>query len=153
PAFRRFCKRYSANHFMRPPALPCERGRCWARLKRALRALRLRQLDANIQLAELAVIHHRRGTREEIGGLLRLGKRDHVADVIAAGKEHDPPVEAEGNAAVRRSTVAQGFQQKAEPLLGFFRWNPEQIENLLLDGRVVNTNRTAGALAAIDHEV
>ena len=42
----------------------------------------------------------------------------HVADVVQPAEEHHQPVDAQGDAAVRRGAVLQGVQQEAEPLAG-----------------------------------
>ena len=45
---------------------------------------------------------------------LRLRERDHVADRLGAGHQHDDAVEAERDAAVRRRAVLERVEQEAE---------------------------------------
>src|SRR5258708_1997466 len=78
-------------------------------------ALRLAQ--ANVQLAQLLLVHRRRSMREQILRALGLGKGDDVADRLAAGHHRDDAVQAEGDAPVRRRAVLQRLEQKAEFLL------------------------------------
>src|SRR6266540_1980822 len=81
----------------------------------------LRLAQANVQLAQLFLLHGRRGMREQILRALRLGERDDVADGFGARHHGDDAIEAEGNAAVRRRAILQRLQQKPEFLLRFFR--------------------------------
>src|SRR3989442_9706977 len=73
-------------------------------------ALRLAQ--ANVQLAQLLLVHRRRSMREQVLRALRLGEGDDVADGLGAGHHGDDAVEAEGDAAVRRRAVLERLQQE-----------------------------------------
>src|SRR5882762_3427271 len=68
-------------------------------------ALRLAQ--ANVQLAQLLLVHRRRSMREQILCALRLRERDDVADGFGAGHHGDDAIEAESDASVRRRTVLE----------------------------------------------
>ena len=54
--------------------------------------------------------HHARRIRHEIGSLGGLRERNHIADVVGAGQQHDEPVQPEGDAAVRGGAVVQGLE-------------------------------------------
>src|SRR6266540_4170792 len=90
----------------------------------------LRLAQANVQLAQLFLLHGRRGMREQILRALRLGERDDVADRVRSRHHRDDAVEAEGNAAVRRRAVLQRFEQESELLLGFLRPDRKRAEHL-----------------------
>src|SRR6266446_1016919 len=67
-------------------------------------ALRLAQAD--VQLAQLLLVHRRRSVREQILRALRLGKGDDVADRLGAGHHGDDAVQPEGDSAVRLRDTA-----------------------------------------------
>ena len=50
-----------------------------------------------------------------------LGNGNHVADGSLARQDHHQPVEAERDAAVRRSAVLERFEQEAEACAGPLR--------------------------------
>src|SRR6267378_3235922 len=93
-------------------------------------ALRLAQ--ANVQLAQLLLVHRRRSMREQVLRALGLGKGDDVADRLAARHHGDDTVQAEGDPAVRRRAVLQRIQQEPELLLRFLRADRERTEHLRL---------------------
>ena len=66
---------------------------------------------------------------------------------------HDQPVESEGDAAVRRRTVLEGAEQEAELHLRLLRAQADQVEDLLLHVRSVDTDGAAADLAAVADEV
>ena len=59
----------------------------------------------------------------------------------------------ERDAAVRRRAVAQRLEQEAEARLGLLVGDAERVEHLLLDVRVVDTDRAAADLRAVEHDV
>src|SRR5260370_11846413 len=93
-------------------------------------ALRLAQ--ANVQLAQLLLVHRRRSMREQVLRALRLGKRDHVADRLGAGHHGDDAVQAEGDSTVRRRAVLQRFEQEPELVLPFVGPDRQRAEHLRL---------------------
>src|SRR5712691_7601905 len=107
-------------------------------------ALRLAQ--ANMQLAQLLLVHGRRGMREQILRALRLWERDDVADGFGAGHHGDDAVQAEGDAPVRRRAVLKRFEQKAELLLRFLRPDRQRAEHLRLHFLPVDAHRAAADL-------
>src|SRR6058998_452253 len=93
-------------------------------------ALRLAQ--ANVQLAQLLLVHRRRSMREQVLRALRLGKGDDVADGVRSRHHRDDAVEAERDAAVRRRAVLERVQQEAEFLLRLFGADRQRAEHLRL---------------------
>ena len=105
------------------------------------------------QFAELLVVNAGQANGHQVGGPLRLGKGDAVADVVAAGEEHHQPVDAQGDPAVRRGDKLKRVQQEPETLAGQRLVDAQQAEYLLLKLRVVDTNGAAAGLGAVDHQV
>src|SRR5205809_3999272 len=101
----------SMQHTSRPATVGVRHWAVW------IMARKLADLD--VQVAQLLLSHRRRRLDQQILCALRLRESDHVADLLDAGHQRDEPVEAEGDAAVRRRAVLQRFEQKAEllPLL------------------------------------
>ncbi len=84
---------------------------------------------------------------------LRLGEGDHVTNALRPGHQHDHAIQAERDAAVRRRTVLQRPEQEAEFLFGLFAADVEQVEDRRLHVLVVDTNRSAADLRAVQHHV
>src|SRR5690242_4116702 len=70
------------------------------------------QLDP--QFLELGRVNRRGRIGERTLGFLRLGKGNHVANGIGVAEEHDEPVQAERDAAVRRRAEFKGFEEKSK---------------------------------------
>src|SRR5712691_9903566 len=113
----------------------------------------LRLAQANVQLAQLLFVHRRRSVREQILRALRLGEGDDVADGFGAGHHGDDPVQAEGDAAVRRRAVLQRLEQKSELLLRFLGPDRKRAEYLGLNFLAVDAHRAAADLRAVQHHV
>ena len=106
-----------------------------------------------MKITQLTVVDCGGGTRQHVGGFLRFGERDHVADVVVPQEQHHPAVETQGHAGVRGGSVTQGVQQEAETFFGFFGFDAEKIEDLLLHDRVVDSHAAAGRFIAVDDHV
>ena len=65
----------------------------------------------------------------------------------------DDPVDAHRDPTVRRRAVAQSVEEEAEPRLGVLGADPQQIEHALLDLALVDTDRPAADLGAVEDEV
>src|ERR1051326_4338651 len=83
----------------------------------------------NAELPQLARIDRRRRFGQHANRLLTFRKSDHIAERRRAGENHGQPVDAEGDAAVRRRAVTQRFEEKAELGLGLLAADAEQLEN------------------------
>src|SRR6058998_1493394 len=110
-------------------------------------ALRLAQ--ANVQLAQLLLVHRRRSMREQVLRALRLGKGDDVADRLGAGHHGHDAVEAERDPAVRRRAVLERFQQEAEFLFRLLGADRKRAEHFRLHFLAVDAHRTAADLGAV----
>src|SRR3954452_22783033 len=97
-------------------------------------------------LAQLALVHRSRSAGQRIGAGGRLRKRDHIADRVRTVQLGDPAIEAVGDAAMRRRSVAQRLEQEAEALLGFLGADPERGEDLALDVGAIDTDRAPAEL-------
>src|SRR6267143_2483472 len=114
-------------------------------------ALRLAQ--ANVQLAQLLLVHRRRSMREQVLRALGLGKGDDVADRLAARHHGDDAIEAEGDAPVRRRAVLERLQQEPEFLLRLFGADRQRAEYLGLNFLAVDAHRAPADLGAVQHHV
>src|SRR3954454_4791572 len=81
------------------------------------------------QLTKLALVDGRRRSRQRIGARGGLGEGDDVANRVDAVRERHDPVEAVGDAAVRRGAVAEGLEQEPEPLVRLLLADSERRED------------------------
>ncbi len=102
-----------------------------------VRSLLLRLHHAHVQLGELRGGHGGRRGRHQILRARRLREGDDVADRIGTRDQRSDAVDAEGDAAVRRRTELQRFEQEAELQLRLVRADAEQTSNtaLCMSGR------------------
>ena len=113
--------------------------------------LRLAQLQ--IQLVELRLVDVARGVEHHVAAGVVLREGDVVADRLRAAEQRAQTVETERKAAVRGRSVLEGVHQEAEALLRLLGREAQQFEHLLLQLRVVDTDRTAADLRAVADEV
>jgi hypothetical protein len=85
------------------------------------------QLDP--QFFELGRVNRRGRIGERALGFLRFGKGNHFTNGIGIAKEHDEPVQAERDAAVRRRAELKGFEEKSELGPGLILVDTQQIQN------------------------
>src|SRR4051794_2736850 len=104
-------------------------------------------------LAQLPVVDRgwRAGQGVSAGGGLREG--DHVADRVGACQPLHDAVEAVGDPAVRRRSVAERLEQEAEAGLGLGRIDSRRGEDPALCLGVADTDRTAAHLLPVPDEV
>ena len=106
------------------------------------------------QLVELFFVDGRRRAGEEAQGARGLGEGDDLPDGLLAGEEHDQPVEAQGDAAVGRRPVAQGFEEEAELVPGLrFGARPMALKIFRLKVLVVDPDGAAADLVAVEDDV
>ena len=98
-------------------------------------------------------IHVARRAGHQIGALLRLGEGDDVAQALGAGEQHRQAVHAQGDAAVRRRAELERVEQEAELLRASSSEMPERREDLAPAPRVVQADRAAADLEAVEHQV
>ena len=106
-----------------------------------------------MQLAELAFRHGAGGLDHEVLPALRLREGDHVADLVHAGHHRHHAVEAEGDAAVRRSAVRERIEQEAELGARLLVADSERLELLRLHLRAVDPHGAAADLPAVQRDV
>src|SRR5438067_2193802 len=68
---------------------------------------RRRVPQADVQFAQLLLVHRAGRLRQQVLRALRLRKSDHVAQAFGTRHQHDETVQADGDAAVRRRAVLQ----------------------------------------------
>ncbi len=112
-----------------------------------------RQLDANVQVAQLLLRDLGRRVGQRAGGGLRLREGDDVTDRVGAGHQHREPVEAERDPAMWRRAVLERVEQEAELLLGLLRADAEHLEHGRLHIIAMDTHRAAADLGAVQHHV
>ena len=113
----------------------------------------VQHVDRNVKIVQLvqidfarALVHRARGTRV-------LRERDEVTDGFFTFHGCDNAVETEGKTTVRRSAVLEGIDEEAELFLHLFFGETEETENLFLNFRVVNTDRTTTDFDTVQDEV
>src|SRR4029078_3444622 len=94
-----------------------------------------------------------RRVAHQIDGLRRLRERNYFANRRLTGQQRADPIEAERQATVRRRAVFERFQEEAEAVLRILIRQTEQAEHLGLRVAVVNTNRAAAELPAVEDDV
>ena len=106
-----------------------------------------------MQFAQLFRADRRRRVGHQVDGLSRFRKRDDLANRVLAAQNRNQPIEAEGDAAVRRRTVLERVEEKPESRLRFFVRDLQQLEDEALQRLVVDSDAAAGDLAAVQHEI
>src|SRR3990167_2754414 len=86
------------------------RGRKNARASEFILARGVLLPSPNMQLPQLLLVHLVGRPGHQALRALGLGEGDDVADGFGAGHQRDQAIQAEGQAAVRRRAVLQGFQ-------------------------------------------
>ncbi len=102
-----------------------------------------RRQETQAERGELRRINGSRGARHRVGAGLRLRKRDHFADVLLAREDRHEPVDADREPAVRRRAIAERSEEEAEARGGFLGADAEQVEDALLQLRLVDPDRSA----------
>src|SRR4029450_6743740 len=82
-----------------------------------------------------------------------FGEGDHVADRFRATDEHDEPVEAESDAAVRRCAETESAQEMAELLFRFLARQTEDLEHLRLQIAFVDADAAAADLNTVQDNI
>src|SRR5690606_33924969 len=109
--------------------------------------------DCDVKLLKLRRVDFAWRSGHQIGGALRLGEGDDLADVRLACHEHNQPVHAGRNAAVRGRAVLERFEQVAEALARVVDLQPDQLEDLLLHLPLVDTDAPTRHFIAVAHQV
>src|SRR5690606_27697456 len=113
----------------------------------------LRTADPDTDLTQLLRRDLAGRPGQRAGRRLRLRERDHLPDALLAGHQHDEAIEPESDAAHRRRAVLQRTQQEPELFLRLLAADLEQLEDGRLHRLVVDTDRAAADLVAVEHEV
>jgi hypothetical protein len=93
------------------------------------------------------------GAGQRVEAAAGLGEGDDVADRLGVREQHDDPVPAEGDAAVRRGAELEGVEQEAELLLRLLRDMPMTAKTRSWTSLTVDTDRAAADLVAVAHHV
>ena len=109
--------------------------------------------DGDPQVAQLRVADWGGGVDHQIDRAGGFGEGNDFAQAFGSGDDHDDAVEAEGDAAVRRRAVFEGFEEKSEAGLGLFFVHAEGAENFALNILAVNTDGTGAEFGAVQYDV
>src|SRR5206468_4235575 len=99
-----------------------------------------------VKLSKLLGIDGRRGPGHEVERVRRLGKCDDLANRRLASEDRHNAIHAQRNAAVRRRTVLERFEEEAETELRLLVRDAEAFEDLRLQPGIVNSDRPAADL-------
>jgi hypothetical protein len=108
----------------------------------------------DVERTQLGWSHRSRGVIHQVLTPLGLGEGNDITDLRAAREEADQPVKAKGDAAVRGSPVGEGFQHIPKSFLNnIFRDFKEIFEDLFLQFRLVDTNRSASQFHTVEDTI
>src|SRR6266567_132554 len=119
-------------------------------------SLRIRLLGwdhPNVQLLELPLFDRTRRAEHEVLVALRLRERDDVAHVLGADDRHHQPVDARGDATVRRHAVLECVEQMPELGPDPLPVHAQDLEDAFLQLAVMDTHAAAGDLDAVEDAV
>src|SRR5690349_15077159 len=123
-------------------------------MRDATRLLLLRCLDFDMQIPELPRRNQRRCFGHEIGPFGGFREGNDVTNARRAAQNSIEAVEPKSDTSMRRSTVLECFEHVTKPEPCLFRRNLENfLKHHLLNHRLVNSNRSAPELDAIDDHV
>src|SRR5262245_2917181 len=105
------------------------------------------------ELLQLARIDRRRRARHEVHRRSGLGKRDHLSGRRLAGQQRCDPIEAEGDAAMRRRAVFKSLEEEPKAELCLIVADVEQGEDATLHRRIVDPDAATADLAAVQDEI
>ena len=117
------------------------------------RQLFLLEVQRNLELVELSLVDGARCIDHHVATLVVLGECDGIADGIDFGKHRNDTIQAECKTSVRRCTILEGINQTAKLFHGLLLGEAKEFEHLLLQFRVVDTNRTATEFYAVHDAV
>ena len=89
-------------------------------------------LSLNAEFLELFFGDRSRRLSHKAGRARRFRECDDIADRVGIVEKHHQPVKSECQAAVRRSTEFESFDEVSEILLRLFVADPQEFENLFL---------------------
>jgi len=110
--------------------------------------IRLTVADLGMEIVPFSADH-----ALQVGALRRLGESDHVPDRRFPGQQHDQPVDAQRDAAVRRSAMLQRVQEEPETVAGVFLAEAQCRKHPRLHVLAMNTNRARAELDPVQHQV
>mmetsp|Transcript_55897 Transcript_55897/g.144216 ORF Transcript_55897/g.144216 Transcript_55897/m.144216 type:complete len:264 (-) Transcript_55897:345-1136(-) len=106
-----------------------------------------------MQLCELLGRDAGRRVHHRVSTLVVFWESDVVANGGFPSQNGAEPIQAEGQAAVRRRPVLEGAEEETELILGLFLAHAQHREHLHLKVPVVNPDRATADLDTIDHHV
>src|SRR5262245_11273347 len=111
------------------------------------------RLQLDPELVELITWDVTRRAAHRVDSGLILRKGDDISQVRLAGENHDRPVDARSDTAVRWSSHREGVEQKAEPRTLLLGSDAQDPEHPLLDLGPVDSDGARPELVAVEDEV
>ena len=93
------------------------------------------------------------GIEHDVAAGIVLGEGNAVADAVQSGKEADEAVETVGQTSVGRCTELEGIHEEAELELCLLGGEAQNLENLLLQLGIVDTDAATAHLNTVDDHV
>src|SRR5882672_5975724 len=93
----------------------------------------LRRLHHQPQFLQLLLAHRSRRIYHQIHRARRLREGNDLSQAVRTRQNHDNPVKAQSNPAVRRRAVLQGLQEKPKTAAGLFLRHAQRTENQALN--------------------
>src|SRR5579872_4533516 len=73
----------------------------------------------NAEVPQHAFLYGQRCARQRVEPRLRLGERDHLADVVLTRQDRYEAIQSHAEAGVRRRAIRERVEQVTEPHVGF----------------------------------
>ena len=109
--------------------------------------------DRDRKLFELFPVDDIGSFAHQVDGVLVLGEGHDVADALRACHQHCEAVDAIRQSCVRRYAVLESGQEEAELLLRFFGLEADDLEHLLLNVVLVDSDTAAAQLDAVENDI
>ena len=118
-----------------------------------LAAIFRRQGHCDMQLIQLSLGNRGRCVAHHTGCLLGLRECNYIPDRLGTQEQHYKPVQTQCQASVRRCTQLKGIQQEAELLPSLLQRNSQNLKNLLLKLRIVDSDTSTASLVSVEYNI
>src|SRR5258708_25374861 len=109
--------------------------------------------QADVQFAQLLLVHRTGRLAHQILRALRLRECDYVAYRFRTGHHGHDAVQAKGQTAVRRGAELEGIEPETPLLFCLFRSHVHRPEHLGLDVLAMNNHQTATHFPTVEHHL
>ena len=105
------------------------------------------------EFVKLLLRHGRGCVEHDVAARVVLGEGDAVANAVETGKERYPTIETVSQTAMRGRSKLEGIHEEAELELCLLGGEAQNLENLLLQLGIVDTDAATANLDAVDDHV